>query len=125
MIHADTHAVAWLHAGEVRRVPPRVLRRLERSAICVSPAVELELQLRFEIGRIRHPVRAVIRDLAQSVDLRLAATPFEAIIAAASAQGWTRDPFDRIIDGHAQADRATLLTADESIRRHCRFARWG
>lgn len=38
--------------------------------------------------------------------------------------GWTRDPFDRLIVAHALAHRATLLTADETIRAHSRTARW-
>ncbi|MEW6429296.1 MAG: hypothetical protein AB1568_14815 [Thermodesulfobacteriota bacterium] len=40
------------------------------------------------------------------------------IITEAQPQGWTRDPFDRIITATAAAREATLLTRDESIRNH-------
>lgn len=124
MIHVDSHVVAWLFAGDRRRFPVAVARRLEREPIVISPAVELELQLLFEIGRTKQPGKAVISDLAGRVGLEISATPFVAIVAAAAAQTWTRDPFDRMIVGHAQVDRATLLTADESILENFRRARW-
>lgn len=124
MIHVDTHVAAWLYAGDVRRFPRVVLKRLERHPIHASPAVELELQLLFEIGRVKHPAKAVIVDLAHRVGLRVAETPFELVVAAASTLAWTRDPFDRLIVGHALADHATLLTADQSIRGQFRSARW-
>lgn len=59
------------------------------------------------------------------VHIRRRGRTIRSIVAAASGLTWTRDPFDRLIVGHAQADEATLLTADRSIRQHCRFARWG
>lgn len=125
MIHLDTHVIAWLFAGDRRRFPAAVVRRLERESIVISPAVELELQLLFEIGRTKQPGRAVVADLAARVGLELSETAFETIVGAAAGQTWTRDPFDRMIVGQAQAERATLLTADRSILDNYRLARWG
>jgi PIN domain nuclease of toxin-antitoxin system len=39
-------------------------------------------------------------------------------------QHWTRDPFDRLLVGHALARGAPLLTKDRLIRRHFRQAIW-
>jgi PIN domain nuclease of toxin-antitoxin system len=37
---------------------------------------------------------------------------------------FTRDPFDRLIAGHALAANATLLTVDDTLLAHVSCARW-
>ena len=125
MIHLDTHIAAWLYAGERRRFSASVTRRIEREVVCISPAVELELQLLFEVGRTRQAAREVVSDLAARIGLRISEASFRAIVEAAAGLTWTRDPFDRMIVGNAHADRATLLTADETILENFRGAAWG
>jgi PIN domain nuclease of toxin-antitoxin system len=50
--------------------------------------------------------------------------PFQKVVASAREQGWARDPFDRVIVGHAIAAGSPLLTKDRSIRRRFRAALW-
>lgn len=125
LIHLDTHVVAWLFAGEVDRLARGVRRKIDEDQIAISPAVELELQFLFEIGRTDQPGRQVVADLVERIGLTIAQTPFARVVASAAALSWTRDPFDRLIVGHAMADRAVLLTRDRAIRKHYREAVWG
>lgn len=50
--------------------------------------------------------------------------PFAAVIGAALALNWTRDPFDRIIVAQAVKQGSPRLTADEKIRAHYAAASW-
>jgi len=125
LIHLDTHVVAWLFAGEVERMPAAVRRHLERESLAISPMVELELQYLFEIRRTTQPGALVVRDLASRIGLTLADSSFSRVVDSAAQLTWTRDPFDRLIVGHALADGVRLLTRDDVIRKHCRAALWG
>lgn len=77
-----------------------------------------------EIGRIRHPVADVMEILTEDHGIEEAPGELREIAENARRLAWTRDPFDRFIVAHAQANRATLLTADETIREHFSDARW-
>jgi PIN domain nuclease of toxin-antitoxin system len=78
-----------------------------------------------EIGRIRGPVRDILTALSDGCGIEEAMGDVRDIGRRARWFGWTRDPCDRLIVAHAQADDATLLTADESIREHFPHAVWG
>jgi len=123
VIHLDTHVVAWLWAGDRKRLRP-VRAHIERSESVISPMVALELQLLYEIGRVTQPAAAVIAHLVERTGLRQSPTPLSRVVARALGMTWTRDPFDRIIAAHALCDGARLLTRDETIRAHCSFAMW-
>ena len=110
MILLDTHAVIWLAAGHRRSRP------LERAArLNVSPATLLELQFLVEAGRVRllagHTLETIIADERWRID----EPPPGDWFLAASAFTWTRDPFDRLILGHADVRRWKLATADEAM----------
>ena len=124
MIHLDTHAVAWLYAGDLARFPQPVREVLEEEELVVSPIVELELQLLYEIRRIADPGRTILDDLIGRIGLRVSSAPFHRVVAAAAKLEWTRDPFDRLIVGQALADAARLVTRDRAIRAHYRAAFW-
>jgi len=124
VIHLDTHAVAWLYAGDLARFPRPVREVLEEEDLIVSPMVELELELLYEIRRIADHGRTILDDLIGRVGLRVSSAPFHRVVAAAAQLDWTRDPFDRLIVGQALADAARLVTRDRSIRRHYRAALW-
>jgi PIN domain nuclease of toxin-antitoxin system len=50
---------------------------------------------------------------------------FPTIAEVALGEGWTRDPFDRLIVAHAKANGiAPLITKDEAIHEHYANARW-
>lgn len=55
---------------------------------------------------------------AGSISIAIASESFAEVTGAALAFGFTRDPFDRLIAGHAQLNRATLLTFDTQLHRH-------
>lgn len=125
MIHLDTHVVVWLCAGEIGRFPAGARRRIEREELRISPVVTLELEYLHEVGRIAEGATFVLRDLAHRLGLAEDEGDFAAVVAAARGLSWTRDPFDRLIVGHAAALGTSLLTKDRTIRQHYRHAVWG
>ncbi len=121
--HLDTHVAIWLAAGEKRRLRP-VRKRLQREPLCLSPIVVVEMEILREIGRIRRPVADVMDVLMEGYGVEQAKGDVGDIARYARSLGWTRDPFDRLIVAHALANHAMLLTADATIREHCREACW-
>jgi PIN domain nuclease of toxin-antitoxin system len=123
VIHLDTHVVVWLYIGDKVRLRP-VWKRLTKSELVISPAVILELQYLYEIGRVTEPAEKVYRDLVERIGLRYSDISFSQVILKASMQSWTRDPFDRMIVGNALAENRPLLTRDDGIREHYPLAVW-
>lgn len=121
----DTHAVVWLYAGDVDRFPGRARRMLENEPLFVSPIVLLEIQYLYELSRITQGATVILKELEKSLGLRVDSEEFERVVVAALAESWTRDPFDRMIVGHARLSTAALLTKDNSIQVHFRHAFWG
>lgn len=121
--HLDTHVAVWLRMGDARRLRP-ARRSLEVQPLRLSPFALLELQFLYEIGRLRENGREIADHLAEDhgVEVENQATAGAAL--AALDLSFSRDPFDRLIAGHALAARATLLTADETLLRHVSIARW-
>lgn len=124
MIALDTHVVAWLHAGEVQRIPSPVRSRLDHEDLGISPMVLLELEYLHETERLTVSADSLFADLKQTIGLKLLTEPFSAVVRESLKQTWTRDPFDRLITGHAVAGGYDLATKDRSIRRHYKAAFW-
>ena len=97
---------------------------VERGQLAVSPIVDLELQLLYEIGRILKGPETVLTTLAGEIGLHVAATAIPEVVAAARRLDWTRDPFDRLIVAGASLAAARLVTKDRLIRRHHASALW-
>jgi PIN domain nuclease of toxin-antitoxin system len=125
MIELDTHVVAWLHAGELKRIPKRVRSRLEKDDLQICPVVLLELEYLLEIGRLTVPADRIFADLAAEIGLRVADHSFPGVIQESLRQNWTRDPFDRVIAAHAIVSGNALATKDAILRKHCPPAFWG
>lgn len=123
--HLDTHVVVWLYAGEVERLPREVQEHVEAHDLQISPAVILELQYLFEIRRVSEPAQSVVAALEASLGLSVSTLSFQRIIQTSVLQSWTRDPFDRLIVGQAQAQGVSLVTSDKQIRKHYERAVWG
>jgi PIN domain nuclease of toxin-antitoxin system len=123
-MYLDTHVVAWLYANQVALLSDRVRRLVESQEILVSPMVLLELDFLTEIGKISAGGSRIYQNLHTRIGLRICPIEFPRIIDAASLQTWTRDPFDRIIVGHAAASGRDLATRDETIRQHYARAVW-
>ncbi len=124
LIYLDTHVVAWLYSGETRLLSTRARKAIEENPLVISPMVVLELQFLKEIGRLRTGAVAIVDDLRSRIGLEVCDLSFTKVIATATGITWTRDPFDRVIVGHAAAAARSLVTKDRSIRRRFREGIW-
>jgi PIN domain nuclease of toxin-antitoxin system len=124
MIYADTHVILWLYEGILDNFTNNGKSLLEEHAIIISPAVSLELEFLYEIGRIKTTAKKIIHSLKKPLDLQISALPLADIIEHAINLKWTRDPFDRLIAANALCDDVKLLTKDKTIHKNCECAIW-
>jgi PIN domain nuclease of toxin-antitoxin system len=124
LIYLDTHVVAWLYSGDTRRLSARARDAIEVNDLLVSPMVALELEYLKETGRLTASADAIVDELHRRIGLEVCDLSFASVVSSARALVWTRDPFDRMIVGHAAAAGRPLLTKDRSIRRRFRTAIW-
>jgi PIN domain nuclease of toxin-antitoxin system len=124
LIYLDTHVAAWLFSNRLDLLPGGVRTRLEESDLLISPAVKLELQYLYEIGRITYSGEHVVDTLEKELALTICDLPFVRVVDVALTASWTRDPFDRLIASQATLRGATLLTRDRNILTHCEWAEW-
>lgn len=124
MTFLDTHVVVWLYQGDKDRFSQTALQLLDSDELFVSPAVELELQYLFEIGRLTERGGPILSYLGRAIGLRTDDCRLTEAVGAALDLSWTRDPFDRLICANAALHAAPLVTKDETILRQYRHARW-
>lgn len=124
MTYLDTHVVAWLYAGATKLLSSRARSIIERESLLISPMVVLELEFLRELGRLTVGAQVVVEELQARIGLEICDLDFARIVASARELTWTRDPFDRVIVGHALSAGRSLLTKDRSIRRRFRAALW-
>ena len=123
MIHLDSHIVIWTRANR-SRLSGTARRLLEDEHCLVSPAVLLEVDGLFELGRIPFDAATAFESLGSQTRLSVADTPFLDVVNAARSFAWTHEPFDRLIVGAAMAEGVRLLTADATILQHFADAVW-
>ena len=124
LTYLDTHVAAWLFAGEVAMLSAGARQALEKGDLLASPAVLLELQHLYETKRVGESGDHVLDDLRRRIGLRLCDLPFADVAHRALQQGWTRDPFDRLIVAQAMLRDSVLVTKDRRLRTHYRRAVW-
>lgn len=124
MIYLDTHIVVWYHANDKQRFSEPIQQLMNEHEWAISPMVRLELHYLHKIGRINSMVETILADLAQRAGLTICTKPFDDIVTAALQIAWTRDPFDRLIVGHAALSSDILITADQTIHAHYANAKW-
>lgn len=125
MIYLDTHVVLLLYDKLLGKIPQKTVEAIEQADdLRISPIVLLELQYIREIQRIRYAPKIVVDFLARAINLSVCNLPFSDVVAAAAELGWTRDPFDRLIVGHALAQGAELVTKDRLIRENHKQTIW-
>jgi PIN domain nuclease of toxin-antitoxin system len=124
LIYLDTHVVVWLYARRLDLLSWAARSRLEDDQILISPMVLLEMDFLQEVGRIATRGLPIYEELHLRLGLDLCRLQFSRVIEAASSLEWTRDPFDRVIVGHASAADSDLLTRDTVIAQHYRRAVW-
>jgi PIN domain nuclease of toxin-antitoxin system len=115
MIFLDTHAVVWLYQKELHLFSAEALIRLEKERLLISPAVMLELEHLFEIGRVTINAVEIIEYLAGTIGLEVDPVSFLPIVEKSLELKWTRDPFDRLLTAHAAFRQADLLSKDTII----------
>ena len=124
LIFLDTHVLIWLYAGKLKLFSNLALREIRKSNLWFSPVVKLELRYLYEIGKISEKPDKIVNALKQEIGLKEANDDFAAVVNEAINQGWTRDPFDRIISAQAKIRNVKLLTKDQTILSNCNFAFW-
>ena len=116
MIYLDTHTLIWLVVGELGRLSQQAQALLKKEDLLISPMVKLELEFLHEIKRIKFGSERFLEVAHKEAGVTVCSSAFEEVIAAACAEHWTRDPFDRIIVAQARVNRARLLSLDRGIQ---------
>jgi PIN domain nuclease of toxin-antitoxin system len=124
MIFLDTHAVVFLHAGELRLFSSSALPIMETEPLAISPMAMLELAYLYEIGRISCGAEAIVEDLRRDIGLEVFEKNWFEVTRLATSLAWTRDPFDRIIVAQAMYEGARLISKDFAIQEHYEQAFW-
>ena len=78
----------------------------------------------FEIGRITVTAETVIKDLKQSIGLKVSQMDAEQVFDHAIEYAWTRDVFDRLITAEADAMDIVLVTKNKNILANYKKAIW-
>ncbi len=120
----DTHAVVWIVGGQTEKIGKEARALIARAELLISPAVTLELQFLYEVGRVNAPAADAVRTMQQALNVRVASDTFDRVVSAALAESWTRDPFDRLIVAHARLLGATLLSRNRRIAAAYPNTRW-
>jgi PIN domain nuclease of toxin-antitoxin system len=124
VIYLDTHVLIYIAAGDVNRLGAAARKAIDRDDVLASAAAVLELEFLHEIGRLKPTASKLVSALAADLGLRVCDLPFRTVVEQAIAEGWTRDPFDRLIVANAKAAGAPLVTKDERIHDHYARALW-
>jgi len=124
MIYLDTHTVVWLYAGDISKLSQKAKEAVNEHSLIISPMVSLEMTYLHEIGRLNTDMPKIVSYLKETVGLEICSIPFGQVIDCAVKQTWTRDPFDRVIVGHAAVTKSGLITKDEMIRKHYEYSVW-
>jgi PIN domain nuclease of toxin-antitoxin system len=120
----DTHAVVWIVGGLSEKLGTEARALIDHARLLISPAVRLELQFLYEVGRVSAPADEAVRVLEHALDVRIADEPFDRVVSVALSESWTRDPFDRLIVAHARLLGATLVTRDRRMAAAYADTRW-
>lgn len=124
-LYLDTHILVWLYQDGAARLTPQGVHAIETAEqLLISPMVELELSYLHEIARINCPALNILDTLRRDIGLETCKQAFAAVVGAALALSWTRDPFDRLIVAQAAHRASPLLTADRNLREHYSAAIW-
>lgn len=123
--YLDTNAVIRLAQGSIRHLSREVSRLIETAELLISPVVLLELELLYEIKRIKLQSRDMQRKVEAELGTRVCSLPFAEIANAALDEKWTRDPFDRLIVANAKVNGfAWLISSDEKVAKHYPRTAW-
>ena len=117
--YLDTNVAVWLSNGKLRQISKEATRVIQTARLLISPMAVLELEYLYDLGRTRYRSRETLRKLEREIDLQICSLTFAEIADTAIDEGWTTDPFDRVIVANARANGfAPLLSADQKFATH-------
>ena len=117
--YVDTHVAVWLAEANLTKLSRKAISLLHGGDVRISPMAVVELQYLCEVRRIVVPPSEILMKLSAEIGLTVCDYPFPIIAEIALGEGWTRDPFDRIIVSHAKANGLSpLISSDETIRKN-------
>jgi PIN domain nuclease of toxin-antitoxin system len=123
--YLDTQVAVWLAEANLARISQKAMSLIQTADLRLSPMALVEMQYLYEIRRIIVPPQEILVKLGGEIGLTVCDHPFQIVAEVALGEGWTPDPFDRIIVANAKANGVSpLLTKDESILTHYPNARW-
>jgi PIN domain nuclease of toxin-antitoxin system len=124
VIFLDTHVAIWIVGTETQRLSAKAAAAIRSSdSVVVSPIVVLEIQYLVEAGRLRQDTNAATSVLA-TAGIGIHDVSLAEVVSKATEVVWTRDPFDRLIVGHAITHEAALVTKDKNVLNHYPRAVW-
>lgn len=125
MILLDTHVAVWIAAGQISRLSEAALGAIEdATSVALSPITLLEVAYLVEAERLSIEAAFVVQALTAGAGFEVDDQPLARVVANAIGATWTRDPFDRLLVGHASLVGAGLVTKDWKIRDHYPAAIW-
>jgi len=125
VIYLDTHVLIWLYASVTKRISPVASLAIETAdELRISPMVLLEMDFLHEIHRINVASNEIFTYLHHHLGLTVCDRLFSEVVANASVQDWTRDPFDRIIVAQAALGKDRLISKDVMMQRHYSETLW-
>jgi PIN domain nuclease of toxin-antitoxin system len=117
--YLDTSVAIWLAHGKLSNLSKDAKAVLRKADLLISPMVLIELELIYEIQRIKLRAREIQLKVEHELGVKVCGLDFPSIATTAVGEKWTRDPFDRIIVAHAKSNGfAPLISADELIAKH-------
>ncbi len=111
MILLDTNALLWAHQHHRRTAALLTAGR----RLYASPASLLEIEVLVEAGRLRLRAGSTPLTIVQDDRWVLDDPPSTEWFERAVAEGWTRDPFDRLLVAHARLRGWRLATGDDTV----------
>ena len=124
LVYCDTHIVVGLYDNKLSLFGRHAVRLLEQGQVLISPAVMLELEYLYEIGKIKIGAKKIFSELEESIALKICNQDFIKVVYESLNQSWTRDPFDRLIVAQAAVTKSSLITKDEFIHKHYTHSVW-
>ena len=95
------------------------MRVVQSADLLISPMAVLELEYLYDLGRTKLRSREALRKLQNELGVRPCSLEFQHVAETALDEGWTTDPFDRLIVANAKANSfALLVSADGKIAEH-------
>ncbi len=123
MTFLDTHTAVILFERK-KNIPSAARNKLDSDDLVLSPMARLELEWLRESRILHHEPATIFDYLSRELGLTLETEGWARAAEIAQVLNWTRDPFDRLIAGHAMAWGAPLLTRDSLIQEHYPLAFW-